>query len=99
MGLVLIAFDCTTCPSFQLITKATAVGRSGSYAGPDMRVKVGEVLHKSHELVQGGVVPGKFKVTGKHQNVGSRKPTDVQQRSSYVVLCRNMGLTFFSAAF
>lgn len=26
MGLVLIAFDCSTCPPFQLIAKATAVG-------------------------------------------------------------------------
>lgn len=34
---------------------------------------MGEVPHKFHELVRGGVVARKFKVTGKHQNVGSRK--------------------------
>lgn len=33
-----------------------------------MMVRAGEVPHKSHELVGGGVVPGKFEVTGKHQN-------------------------------
>ena len=71
----------------------------GSYTDPDIWVEVREVPHKSHEPVRGRVDPGKFEVTGKHQNVGSRKQRDVQQRGSYVVLCRNTGLTFFHLHF
>lgn len=99
MGLVLIAFDCAPCPPFQLITKATAVGGDLDRTLTLISgIKVGEVPHKSHELVRGGVDPGKFDVTGKHQNVGSRK----QRCSTKRFLCCLMQkhrFDIFSSAF